>query len=139
MIRVLSLTTLLAAAIVVPALAQTTPTQPSTTPSVTLPAPSVNLPSASSSSSMMLTADEAKNWVGKPIYSSDDKKIGEVIAFDRGNDNAVKEMQAGIGGFLGMGETHVRVMPEQFKLLGDRVLLNLTSAQAKDLPKVVKQ
>jgi hypothetical protein len=47
-------------------------------------------------------------------------------------------MQADIGGFLGLGETRVRLTPAQFKLQGDRAVLDLTAAQAKDLPKVQK-
>jgi hypothetical protein len=35
-----------------------------------------------------------------------------------------------------MGETRVKIMPTQFKLQGDRVVLNLTQEQAKTLPKV---
>jgi hypothetical protein len=88
--------------------------------------------------SMTLTAQEEKAWIDKPVYSSDGKKIGEVAAFARGTNNAVSEMHADIGGFLGLGETRVRLMPAQFKLQGDRVVLDVTAAQAKDLPKVAK-
>lgn len=128
MIRVLALTTVLAGAVALPSLAQTTPSPAPTAPAITAP----------SANSVMLTADEAKNWVGKPVYSSDDKKIGEVVAFARSTDNSVTEMHAGIGGFLGLGETNVRVMPAQFKLAGDRVMLNMTSEQSRPLPKVTK-
>ena len=86
----------------------------------------------------MLTADAAKLWIGKPVYSSDDKKIGEVAAFARGTDNTVNEMHADIGGFLGMGETRIKLMPAQFKLQGDRIVLNLTADQAKALPPLAK-
>lgn len=138
--RTLSMTAILAAAIALPALAQTTPSQtptaPTTTPSQTQSAP----PTAPSSAAadLMLTAEEAKVWIGKPVYSSDDKRIGEVVAFSRNADNKVTEMHAGIGGFLGMGETIVRVMPSQIKLQSNRVVLNVTSAQARELPKVIK-
>ena len=137
--RILPLTAILAASIALPALAQTTPSPtppaPMTTPSQVQTAPTM---APSSTANVKLTADEAKTWIGKPVYSSDDKKIGEVVAFARGTDNTVTEMHAGIGGFLGMGETIVRVTPAQIKLQSDRVLLNVTSAQAKDLPKVMK-
>jgi PRC-barrel domain len=129
MIRTLSLGAVLAATLAFPALAQTTPTQPTTPPAV------VAKPSAVS---MMLTADEAKKWIGKPVYSNDDKKVGEIAAFARGTDNSVTEMHADTGGFLGIGETRVKVMPAQFKLESDRAVLNLTSEQAKGLPAIVK-
>jgi PRC-barrel domain len=125
MIRALSLATILAAAIALPAIAQTTPAQAP-------PAP------VTAVAKLTLTAEQVKTWIGKPVYSSDDKKIGEVIAFARGADDMVTEMHAGIGGFLGLGETNVRLMPGQITLQADRVVLNVTAAQAKDLPKVLK-
>jgi hypothetical protein len=87
---------------------------------------------------LSLTEQEAKSWIDKPVYSSDGKKVGEVAAFQRSGDNSVTEMHADIGGFLGIGETRVRLTPAQFKLQGDRVLIDLTAAQAKDLPTVQK-
>lgn len=97
------------------------------------PSPSV---SATAGPRIKLNDQEAKAWIGKPIYSSDDKKIGEVLSFQRSSDGQVTELHGGIGGFLGMGETHVRVMPTEFKLQSDRVVLTIPSAQAKDLPKI---
>ena len=140
MIRILSLTAVLATAIALPAIAQTSPSQAPTAPAQPTPsripaAPTMTAPAAGD---MMLTAAEADSWIGKPVYSSDDKKVGEVIAFARASDNKVTEMHAGIGGFLGMGETIVRLQPAQIRLQGDRVVLNVTSAQAKELPKVTK-
>ena len=89
-------------------------------------------------SNMSMTAQETQAWVGKPVYSSDGKKIGSVVAFARGSDDKVSEMHADIGGFLGMGETRVRLMPTQYTMASDRVTINVTSALAKDLPKVVQ-
>jgi PRC-barrel domain len=126
-VRTLAVATILAAAITLPAIAQDT---------------TVKSPSATTvqkdAAILTLTAEQAKTWIGKPVHSSDGKKIGDVAAFARGTDNAVTEMQADIGGFLGLGETRVRLTPAQFKLQGDRAVLDLTAAQAKDLPKVQK-
>ena len=44
-----------------------------------------------------------------------------------------------VGGFLGIGESRVRLMPNQFRLVDDRVIVNMTAEQAKSLPKIVKQ
>ncbi len=38
-------------------------------------------------------------WIGRPVYSIDDKKIGEVSAI------VGDQVYADIGGFLGLGET----------------------------------
>src|SRR3990172_9603417 len=75
------------------------------------------------SASISLTEQEALTWINKPVYSSDEKDIGEVAAFQRDADNKVIGMHADIGGFLGLGETRVNITPEQFKLQGDRVVL----------------
>jgi hypothetical protein len=71
-----------------------------------------------------LTAQEAMTWIKEPpVYSSDGKNIGQVAVFARDADNKVIEMYADIGGFLGFGETRVKLTPAQFKLQGqgDRV------------------
>jgi hypothetical protein len=107
------------------ALAQTsTPAKPNTATTAAKP------------TNMTLTEQQAKSWVGKPVYSSDNKKLGEIVEFKRGTDNVVQEMRAEIGGFLGMGETRVKLTPQQFKLQTDRAVLNLTQAQAKALPHI---
>jgi hypothetical protein len=84
----------------------------------------------------MLTLEEAQALTGKPVYSSDGKKLGEVAAIERTADNKVTEIDADIGGFLGLGHHRIRLTPAQFKLQGDRVVLNLTEKQAKKLPKI---
>ncbi|MGQ0457027.1 MAG: PRC-barrel domain-containing protein [Hyphomicrobium sp.] len=138
------------------ALAQTAPTEPAT-PSATAPAEKITPPitpeaeapgastampatpaaeSAAASAGPMLSDDEAKSWIDKVVYSSDEKNVGEVSAIERDASGNVKELHADIGGFLGLGETRVRLTPDQFKLVGDRVVLNLTSDSAKTLPKV---
>jgi len=85
---------------------------------------------------MSLTEQEALTWVDKPVISSDGEQVGEVVAIQRDADDKIIGLHADIGGFLGLGETRVNLMPAQFKLQGDRVELNLTAEQAKSLPKV---
>ena len=85
---------------------------------------------------MSMTEEEALTWIDKPVFSSDGEQVGEVVALQRDPDNKVTGLHADIGGFLGLGETRVNLMPAQFKLQGDRVELNLTAEQAKALPKV---
>ena len=87
---------------------------------------------------VVLTEAQANAWIKKAIFSSDGKNVGEVTALKRDASGKVAELQAGIGGFLGMGETQVRLMPAQFKLENDRVVLSLTAEQVKALPKIAK-
>ena len=89
-------------------------------------------------SAVTLTAQQAKEWIDKPVFSSDGKELGEVAEFMRGPDNKVTALHADLGGFLGMGETRVKLAPSEFKLQGDRVVLSITEAQAKALPKMEK-
>jgi hypothetical protein len=107
---------------------KTEPTQPAAPSTADANKPAVQ--------KLTLNDAQAKSWVDKPIYSSDNKEIGEVAAFKRGADNIVTEMHADIGGMMGMGETRVKLTPEQFSLQNDRVTLKLTQEQAKNLPKV---
>lgn len=89
--------------------------------------------------SIILSQQDEKVWIGKPVYSKDDKKIGEVESFRRGPSGEVVGLNAGIGGFLGLGETHVMMTSSQFKLQGDRVVADVNSADAKNLPKADAQ
>jgi hypothetical protein len=83
-----------------------------------------------------LTEEQANSWIDKPVFSSDNKELGEVAAFRRAADHTVLEMHADIGGLFGIGETRISVTPAQFKLQDDRVVLTLTEQQANALPKV---
>jgi PRC-barrel domain len=129
MIRTLSLAAVLASALALSAIAQDTKTkiEPSATTAAT---------SAQQGATLALTEEEGKTWIDKPIYSSDGQKIGEVVAFQRDAANNVIGLHADVGGFLGIGQTRINLTPPQFKLQGDRVVLELTAAQAKELPKV---
>ncbi len=166
MIKLLSSASVSALRAMSPAVAQTTTTPPATTqdkspsttpsqgttPSATqdksaTPGTQSATPSTQSgtqpsaqdqASGVTMTEDQAKEWVDKAVYSSDGKEIGEVAEFKRAADNKVTELHADLGGFLGMGETRVKLTPSEFKLQGDRVVLNITEEQAKALPKIEK-
>ena len=112
-----------------------TPPAPMAPSAPMAPAPMTPAPMADG---LMLNDQQAKEWIDKAVYSSDAKKLGEVAAFARDGSGKVTEMHADVGGFLGLGETRVRLMPAQFKLMTDRVVLSMTADQAKTLPKVAK-
>lgn len=107
-----------------------------TAQTTTEPAPQKDAAAKPESTKVTLTEGQAKSWLNRPVYSSDGKEIGEVAAFKRAADNTVLEMHADIGGTLGIGETRVKLTPQQFKLQTDRIVLNMTEAAAKSLPKV---
>lgn len=125
------------------AFAQTAPapapaTPPAATTSTSPPVPSATTPSTTASRDVMLTEEEARNWIDKVVYSKDDQNVGEVAAFNRDSSGKVIELHADIGGFMGLGERRVKLMPGQFSLQGDRVVLNITSEEVKALPAIAK-
>jgi hypothetical protein len=91
------------------------------------------------SATFTVTEAAAKEWIGRPIYSSDNKRLGDIAALQRGPDNVVSALNADIGGFLGFGETRVRITADQVKQVkDDGLVLTLTEAEAKALPAVDK-
>jgi hypothetical protein len=121
------------------AFAQTTaPTTPSASPAPVDAEKKMAPPASASAASevITLTDAQAKGWIDKAVYSSDGKNVGEVVAFSRDGSGKVREMHADIGGFLGLGQTRVRLQPSQFKLMDDRVVLSITAEQTKALPKI---
>jgi PRC-barrel domain len=116
-------------------LAQTT--TPASPPVDKMPPPAASTTTVTKDG-LVLTEAQANAWIKKAVYSSDGKNVGEVTALKRDASGKVSELQAGIGGFIGIGETQVSVMPGQFKLESDRVVLSLTAEQVKTLPKIVK-
>ncbi len=82
------------------------------------------------------TIAEGKKWVGKQIHSSNGESIGELSDLVEGADGNVEAFHANIGGFLGLGETTVRVKPSDLKLVDEKVTLSMTSEEAKNLPRV---
>jgi PRC-barrel domain protein len=113
-----------------------------TTTPASPPAEKMSPPAASTTTvtrdGLVLTEAQANAWIKKSVFSSDGKNIGAVTALKRDASGKVAELQASIGGFLGIGETQVRVVPPQFTLENDRVVLSLTAEQVKTLPKIVK-
>lgn len=131
----ISVTALAAIALSSGALADTTTTTtnaPATDTTVTSPATSTD------GATVQMNDEQAKAWINKYVYSSDAKHIGEVAALKRDQSGGVLELHADIGGFLGLGETRVKIMPGQFKIVEDRVVLNVPAEQAKTLPVLPK-
>lgn len=130
--RTILIAAALASTLAATAMAQDTKTMP-TPGSTSTP---IATPATPTITNIILTEQEGKDWIDKPIYSSDGVKLGEVVVFQRDPGNKVLGMHADIGGFLGYMQSRVNVMPAQFKLQGDRVVLGMTAEQAKLLPKV---
>lgn len=158
LVPIIAATSLLASSAVFAQDAQpANPASPSTAPAERIETPSADTPTLSpetstdkmapateatspviedNTASLTLTDEQAENWIGRSVYSNDNENLGEVAAFKRSPTGEVEELHADIGGFLGLGETRVRVMPDQMKFDGDKIVLNVNGEEADDLPKV---
>jgi hypothetical protein len=68
-------------------------------------------------------------WIGRSVYSSDGKNLGEVAKLN-GSDIYVD-----IGGFLGLGETRALIKADQIQeVQDDRIVLKISEEEAKKLP-----
>jgi hypothetical protein len=85
-----------------------------------------------------MTEQQAKVWINKHVYSSDDKDVGTIAAIQRDTSGKVTGIHADVGGFLGLGAHRVLLTPAQVRFDSDRVVLDLTADQVKSLPKVSK-
>ena len=84
------------------------------------------------------TEAEAKNWVGKAVYSSDNKKIGSIAEIQRAGDD-VSGIEFDSGGFLGFGATRYRVPASDVQQVqADSLVLKVTEAEVQNLPKIEK-
>ncbi len=74
-----------------------------------------------------------ENWVGRYVYSSDDKDLGKIVSVKR--IGASSDIYFDMGGFLGLGATRRHVAAEQVKdVQNDRIVLRLSKAEAENLP-----
>jgi sporulation protein YlmC with PRC-barrel domain len=83
-----------------------------------------------------LTAQDAKNWVGKPVFSNDGKEVGKVTLLESSPQNKATQLRAEIGGTAGPDRHQIILPATRFALQGDRVVLDMTAAQAEKLPKM---
>lgn len=117
------------------AFAQSSPpaAPPATPPAVT--APKAAMPGEPART---MTEEQAKAWINKAVYTSDDKNVGTVAAIQRDVSGKVTEIHADVGGFLGLGAQRVLLSPTQVRFSSDRIVANMTADQVKNLPKIEK-
>ncbi len=83
-----------------------------------------------------LSPQDAQGWVGKPVYSNDGKELGKVTRLESGPENKATQLYTDIGGVTGSGRHQVILPATRFSLESDRVVLDMTAAQATKLPKM---
>ncbi|MFN3625696.1 MAG: DUF937 domain-containing protein [Hyphomicrobium sp.] len=64
---------------------------------------------------IIVTEAEEKDWVGRPIFSRDNQKVGEIIEIKRGPDNRLTDIYFDAGTFLGMGAKRYHITSDQIQ------------------------
>jgi hypothetical protein len=83
----------------------------------------------------IITADEVKDWLGRPIFTRDNQKVGEIIDIKRGPDGKVTDILFDSGAFLGMGAKRYHITGEQIRAMKpDGVVMSLDETQVKAMP-----
>jgi hypothetical protein len=74
-----------------------------------------------------------QQWVGRYVYSSDDKDLGKIAAVKQNGSSS--ELFFDMGGLLGIGATRKSITADQIQdVKNDRIVLKLSEAEAKKLP-----
>jgi hypothetical protein len=76
--------------------------------------------------------------VGMPVYSSDDKALGQVAQVVRGTDGKVQAIQVDIGRMLGLGTKVVAISADKFEQLAG-IKLRLSDSEIRSLPEARQQ
>ena len=76
--------------------------------------------------------------VGMPVYSSDNKNLGQVVEVVKGPDDKVQSIQVDIGRVLGLGTKVVTITADKFERL-PQIKLLLSDAEIRSLPDAKKQ
>jgi Golgi apparatus protein 1 len=71
---------------------------------------------------------------GVPVYSADDKNLGQIFEVTRGPDGKVQSIQVAVGRWLGIGDRIVTISADDFERLSDRVKLRLAGEEIRALP-----
>jgi Golgi apparatus protein 1 len=71
---------------------------------------------------------------GVPVYSADDKNVGQVVEVTRGPDGRVESIQVATGRWLGLGDRVVTITADDFERLADRIKLRLAGDEVRAMP-----
>jgi hypothetical protein len=75
--------------------------------------------------------------VGMPVYSSDNKNLGQVVEVIKGPDNKVQSIQVDIGRVLGLGTKVITITADKLERLPG-IKIQLSEAEVRSLPEAKK-
>ena len=137
--RIIATTTVLVAAPLVTAIAQTQSPPPSppaaTTPQTAPPAPAPQTTPSTVPAEKKAAAPLATDMVGLTAKSSDGTNLGTVHSVATGPGGKVS-IGVKVGGFLGFGGHMVAIPDDKFNRIGDTVQVNMSANEVNKLPKV---
>ena len=81
----------------------------------------------------MLTAQS-----GMPVYSSDNKKLGQIIGILRGPDDSIQSIQVDIGRSLGIGTKLVTITADKMRA-SPGLNVQLSESEVRALPEAKPQ
>ena len=86
----------------------------------------------------------AADWKGLSVYGSDGQEVGEVSDVRMGSDGKLQALMVKTGQELGIGERTVEIKidkskPGNFQKIGNRVNLQMTADEVKQLPDASKR
>ena len=143
----------LAAALAMPALAQTNKPDPMAKPdSMTQRAPNSaaqsSMPNRNAAGhETFVQTQHATDWlgsklIGATVYGQDNASIGNINDVVIGNDGKVRAVVIGVGGFLGVGEKNVAIPLEALNITRkpesssiDKITVSYTKDDLKNAPK----
>jgi hypothetical protein len=76
---------------------------------------------------------------GVPVYSADDKNIGQVVEVTRGPDGKVQSIEVAVGRWLGIGDRVVVITAADFERMADRIKLRLAGEEIRAMPEAKDQ
>ena len=81
----------------------------------------------------MPSGADAKKLIGRNVKNPQDETVGEIESVHITADGKVDSVILGVGGFLGVGERHVRVAWKDLRVSdnGEKVVINATKDQLK--------
>jgi hypothetical protein len=83
----------------------------------------------------MPSGADAKKLIGRNVKNLQDETVGEIESVYINTDGKVDSVILGVGGFLGVGERHVRVAWKDLRISdnGNKVVINATKDQLKGM------
>jgi sporulation protein YlmC with PRC-barrel domain len=99
------------------------------------PAPAAGSAAVAPAAGTFPVAKDIEKFIGKDVYGTNGNEVGELNNLLIDPDGRVRAALIEFGGFLGIGEHRIAVPWDQMSVQGNRLVVNMTEAQVKALPR----